>query len=169
MNRSNVGNIVTNATQTMAVSGFTAAGYVKGERRARLGDAASALNNLSEDEVRQLGEHRAEQARQEIREGKNVTSGVARLNNTEQQQLGEKRAEDLRSYIKGTTDDVDEVMEGSVYDSLKSPQAQELKTKANRDAEWIKQYKSGLAAPNPIDELAQNIRKKARGDKNADV
>lgn len=167
MNRSNVGNVVTNATQTMAVSGFTSAGYMQNQRRARLADAASALNNLSEDEVRQLGQYKAEQTRQQIREGENVTSGVARLSDAEQQKLGEKRAEDLRIYINEEPEDVDEVMADSVYDTLKSPQQKELKLNAEKNLGWLADYKKGLSQPNPVDEIIEEHKKTIRGDKDA--
>lgn len=173
MNRSNIGNVVTNATQTMAVSGFTAAGYLQGQKRAKLGDAASALNNLSEDEVRELGEARAEAARQEIRRSKNEIDGTSRLSDAEQDKLGEKRADDLRKYIKGEPKTVDEAMEdgedlSSTYDSLKSPQQKELKLSAKRNLEWISSYKKALAEPNPVDDIVEEFKKSVRGDKNAD-
>lgn len=68
MNRTNVGNITTNAVQTMAVSGFTSAGYVQNKRRAKLADASSALNNLTEEEVEKVGQKRAEELREYIGE-----------------------------------------------------------------------------------------------------
>lgn len=63
MNRSNVGNVVTNGMQILSVGATTAAGM--------LGHADSALNNLSSEERRKLTEVRANKLRDEISEYEN--------------------------------------------------------------------------------------------------
>ena len=46
MNRSNIGNISTNAIQTLSVSGFTA-----GSLKRQLGRADQTLNNMTEEQT----------------------------------------------------------------------------------------------------------------------
>lgn len=58
MNRSNIGNVVTNGMQILSVGATTAARM--------LGHADSALNNLSSDERKKLTEVRANKLRDEI-------------------------------------------------------------------------------------------------------
>ena len=70
MNRANFGNIVTNGMQILSVAGTTAAkAFNKREalQRAKY-DASSALNNMSLDEARQVGQMRAEQMKQQLKE-----------------------------------------------------------------------------------------------------
>lgn len=73
MNRSNLGNVVTNGMQILSVGATTASGMYNAsktrksmdERRSK-SDAASGLNNLSKDEREQYGLMKADKMRLEV-------------------------------------------------------------------------------------------------------
>lgn len=113
MNRANFGNIITNGVQTLSVAGFTGSNWKKGADRARKADAASGLNNLSDEEAGILGEARADGMRQQI-------------------------AENIESKLG---DNVDAVMDEGLFERLRSPQAKQLKQKVNADLDWYKNYR----------------------------
>lgn len=140
MNRSNVGNQVTNGMQILSVAGTTAAGWRNQFKRQKLADASSALNNMTEDEVKQVGQMRAEELRQQVRQFGNRTNGMVHLSDDEQQKFGEKKAEDLRSYISGSEEEngdvsVDELVSG--IKSIKSPQSDALSASIKRNSEYL--------------------------------
>ena len=141
MNRSNVGNIVTNGAQILSVAGTTYAGYRENAKRRKIADASSALNNMTEEEVSAVGKMRADKLNEEVRQYSNKTDGMTHLTNEEQQAFGDKKAEDLRSYINGNDEDgesasVDELVSG--IKSINSPQAEELSKAIKSNSEYLK-------------------------------
>lgn len=155
MNRSNVGNIVTNGMQILSVAGTTGAHEAQNARRAKLADASSGLNNLSEEERIQYGQMQANRIRDAIAK---YNANDNRLFLEEQGNIGEMEAnksradmsrynakgsspfqhlsnEEASKYQSSVADkmrqsfmDVDEAMEG-----LEGPQKNELQVRISRD------------------------------------
>lgn len=149
MNRSNIGNQVTNGMQVLSVAGFTGGNYAKNAKKQKLADASSALNNMTEDEVSQVGQMRADQMREQVRQHQNKTDGLSHLSDEEQQSYGDKRADDLRKYINGTDGDedvqsVDELM--SNISSMNTPQSEALAKSINANSEYLRKRNQGQDA-----------------------
>ena len=141
MNRFNMGNQVTNGMQILSVAGTTASSWKNQINRRNLADASSALNNMTEDEVRQVGQMRAEELRQQVRQHGNKTNGMVHLSDEEQKKFGERKAEDLRSYISGSEEEsedvsVDELVSG--IETMSSPQSESLSTSIKRNSDYLK-------------------------------
>lgn len=146
MNRSNVGNQVTNGMQVLSVAGFTGGNYVKNSKKQKLADASSALNNMTEDEVKQIGQMRADQTREQIRQHQNKVDGMSHLSDEEQQAYGDKRADDLRGYINGNeydedTQSVDELV--SNISVMSTPQSEALAKSINTNSEYLRKRNQG--------------------------
>lgn len=156
MNRSNVGNQVANGMQVLSVGGFTGGNWVGQTKRRMLADASNALNNkanafshMSEDEVNQVGEMRADKMREDIRRHDNKIDGLTHLSDKEQQDFGEKKAEDLRKYIYPEEDDegeqsIDKIVLG--IKSMDSPQGEELTKAILMNAEYTAKRGGGSDA-----------------------
>lgn len=149
MNRANFGNQITNGMQILSVAGTTAAGWEKGRRQQKLADASSALNNMTEDEVSQIGQMRADQMREQVRQHQNKTDGMVHLSDEEQQAYGDKRADDLRKYINGNDSEedvqsVDELM--SNISSMNTPQSEALTKSINTNSEYLRKRNQGQDA-----------------------
>lgn len=149
MNRSNIGNQVTNGMQVLSVAGFTGGNYAKNVKRQKLADASSALNNMTEDEVSQVGQMRADDMREELRRHKNKTDGMVHLSDEEQQAYGDKRADDLRKYISGDDESeenqsVDELVSG--ISSMNTPQSKPLAMSINTNSEYLRRRNQGQDA-----------------------
>ena len=146
MNRSNVGNQATNGMQILSVAGTTVAGWRNQFKRQKLADASSALNNMTEEEVKAVGKMRADQLKEQVRQHQNKTNGMTHLTDDEQQEFGNKKAEDLRNYIKGSEDEeenksVDELVSG--IKSMDSPQGEALAKSINTNSEYLKKRNQG--------------------------
>lgn len=146
MNRSNIGNQVTNGMQVLSVAGFTGGNYVKNSKKQRLADASSALNNMTEDEVSQVGQMRADNMREELRQHQNKVDGMFHLSDEEQQSYGDKRADDLRKYINGNDEEeenksVDELVSG--ISSMNTPQSESLAKSINTNSEYLRKRNLG--------------------------
>ena len=146
MNRSNIGNQVTNGMQVLSVAGFTGGNYAKNSKKQKLADASSALNNMTEDEVSQVGQMRADQMREQVRQHQNKTDGLSHLSDEEQQSYGDKRADDLRKYINGDDESeenqsVDELVSG--ISSMNTPQSEALAKSINTNSEYLRKRNQG--------------------------
>ena len=132
MNRANFGNVVTNGMQILSVAGTTSAAFERQSRAARIADASSALNNMSEDELHQLGQMRADKLRSEIsRYNASGESPYQHLSDEEAGLYQAKRADQIRKFINQddeNEEDVDSLMSGAPFSTLKSPQADALRT-----------------------------------------
>lgn len=177
MNRYNFGNITTNGVQTMAVSTFTGSNFEQQSRQRRLADASSALNNMTMDEVQELGRVRADRVRQEIRQSQNKTDGMTLLTDEEQQQYGERRAEDLRSYINRKKEEGEEREESTSVDDLVSGgvipgtvEGIEVSTKFERDVGWLEGYKKAREELlTPTNEQLELLKRYSRGGNDTDA
>ena len=146
MNRSNVGNQIANGMQVLSVGGFTGGNWVGQAKKRMLADASSALNNMSQDEVKQVGQMRADQMREELRQHQNKTDGMSHLSDEEQQSYGDKRADDLRKYINGDGEEeesqsVDELVSG--ISSMNTPQSEALTRSINTNSEYLRKRNQG--------------------------
>ena len=149
MNRSNLGNQVANGMQVLSVGAFTGGNWKGQQNQRKLADASSALNNMSKDEVRQVGQMRADQMREQLRQHQNKIDGMSHLSDEEQQSYGDKRAEDLRKYINGSDGDeenqsVDELVSG--ISSMNTPQSEALSMSINTNSEYLRKRNQGQDA-----------------------
>lgn len=158
MNRSNVGNIATNAVQTLSVSAFTAAGAKRAKDRADLALNAqqerSALNNAKKAEIESrtaknqantnLAEEKAEQARLKT-EGMKLKNDATAARTERTKQLIEK---DKKLSI-------DDLMQDN------SEQVPHIKQKINNDMFYAEQrnaMKEFYNSSNPEGELKELIK-----------
>ena len=146
MNRYNFGNQTTNGMQVLSVAGFTGGNYAKNTKRQKIADASSALNNMSIDEIKQVGQMRADSLREELRQHQNKIDGMTHLSDEEQQAFGEKKADDLRKYAMGEhgEDDissVDELISG--ISSMNTPQSEDLSKAINTNSEYLRKRNQG--------------------------
>lgn len=187
MNRSNVGNVATNAMQIESVSLTTAAKF--------LGDASSAMNNLSKAERNQYQAMRADKMRDEIADYQAVGKEAAQMRTDktreqidtyraggespfqhlsleEQRAYRQKQAEGIRKYTE-YEDDNDNSSNPSVDDLMRSgsPQAQAIATKVSTDNEWLSDWLNRSFKNRNITtrERLDEFRKKIGGDENANV
>lgn len=140
MNRSNVGNIVTNAVQIGSVGATTYAGFERSARRARKEDAASAFNYLSKEELQQIGQSKAQRMKDEAnRYSAGGSSPFQHLSDEESSKFQEKKAEGMREFISEGDDesegvDVEEVMSG-----LESEESDRIKAKTSFDVSFFEE------------------------------
>lgn len=141
MNRANFGNIITNGVQTLSVAGFTGSNWKKGSDKARLADASSALNNMSEDEVRAYGQMQADKMRSEVsRYNAGGQSPYQHLTDEEAGQYQEAVANDMRRKINSGSEDVDDIMGGTPFGGLNSPQAKAIRTYIENNFDFTRNY-----------------------------
>lgn len=130
MNRSNVGNVVTNGMQILSVGATTASRVLKGK-------ADSALNNLSKEEQRAYHEMGANKMRDEM-----------------------KSYNERQSLPETDEISVDSIMESAGFEmSANSPQSTNIQQKVNNDISFSREWIRGLSEPNPVDELIRNVKK----------
>ena len=146
MNRFNMGNQLTNGMQILSVAGTTAASWKNQINRRNLADASSALNNMTEEQVEAVGQMRADQLNEQVRQHLNKVNGMTHLTDSEQQEFGNKKAEELRNYISGSDDEeesksVDDLM--SEIKSMNSPQSEALAKSINTNSEYLKKRNQG--------------------------
>lgn len=129
MNRSNVGNVVTNGMQILSVGATTATRL--------LGRADTALNNLSPEERKAYVQMQADKMRDEVREyNTGGASPKQHMTSSELSDYQTAKAKDMNEYTKNklkgdNENDIDSIMEGLAIAS--SPQSNELKTKIRKD------------------------------------
>lgn len=132
MNRSNVGNVVTNAFQVQAVGATTASRV--------LGRADSALNNLSQEERARYGEMQANKIRDEMRAYE--TGGASMTQHLSEQELTDyraKQAEKAKEFTYGKDEEEAESIDDLMLQP-NSPQVQELATRVKADMFWTEMY-----------------------------
>ena len=131
MNRSNVGNIVTNGMQILSVGATTAA--------RTLGRADSALNNLSKEEKKEYYQMQADKMRDETKQYYDKSdSAFHNLSEEEQVQYRQFQADKMRKQMSDSEDDVDTLMADAP--SSNSPQSPELTKKIIGDIEWTRKW-----------------------------
>lgn len=97
--RSNIGNIATNSLQTASVAATTAsrlADYNMAKKQRSISDAASALNNMTADEVRRVGEMRAGKLREELADYEENTNDIDELMSS----ANTPQSQELNTFIK---------------------------------------------------------------------
>lgn len=141
MIRSNTGNIVTNAVQIGSVGLTTASGVLK-----HLGSADNALNNLTKDERKQLGEVRANKLRDEIsRYQTGGENSLQHLTPEEQTDYRAKQAEDIKKYTYRQQEESEESIDtymkdvDSIY-TTNSPQVENIQSKLSNDREFLNDW-----------------------------
>lgn len=107
MNRSNLGNQVANGMQVLSVGAFTGGNWKGQQKQRRLADASSALNNMTDDEIGQVGRMRADQMREQVRQHQNKIDGVSNLSDEEQQSYGDMRADQMREQVRQHQNKID--------------------------------------------------------------
>lgn len=130
MNRYNFGNVTTNAMQIGSTAAFT------GSRS--LGNAASALNNLSLSEKRQYGEMQANMIR-------NQMADYDRISDDERELIGEAKARKAVDSAKAYLDkedkvDVDEIMGALLPDT---EQGDDLLEFVKNNFDWVQKRNKG--------------------------
>lgn len=164
MNRSNVGNIVTNGMQILSVSAASAKGI--------LGRNETTLNNLSRKERLDYKNMQADKMRDEVETYYNKgSSPMQHLSQDEITKYREKQADNIRKMISEgeETESVDDIMSNTISGIKEnSPQIEEIKLKLQRDNEW---YNSYIKGKNRLsNQLKHQIKLKLKGeDTNADV
>ena len=149
MNRFNFGNQITNGMQILSVAGTTAAkAFNKKEAEFREKyNASNALNNMSLDEAKQVGEMRAQQLRDELaqfnenNELKNKTkmsNPLSHLSDEESKQYGELKANEIRKKLSDDDIDIDEIMSST---PLKTQELRNVSRKIDNDMSWSNFWK----------------------------
>ena len=170
MNRFNFGNQTTNGMQMLGVSATTASAFEKQSQRAKLADASSALNNLSEEERAAWGQTQANKMRDEMnRYNAKGASPYQHLTNEEASKYQEKIAEGMRQKISGEEESIDDLMADTPYQNLNSPQAKAIKTYIENNFEFMGSYvRDGRRFRRMTEEDFINKLSKG-GDNNANV
>ena len=128
MNRSNIGNIATNAMQTLNISGTSFSGMV----RRSIADASSALN-AEKKETEKATEKAAKQERQGKIDARREELDKAKLAQTQARtDLYRARAEELRSKSEARDARTERMKD------IGTPQSKEVVRKVNSDMEWQK-------------------------------
>lgn len=158
MNRSNIGNIFTNAIQTLSVSGFTA-----GSLRRQLGRADQTLNNMTEE---QTAAYRQMQAEKKIAQTKRwnekAETPLQHLSMEEQTEITKQKAEDLKKkYLnREEPEDVDKIMSNMPQIEENSEQAKEINKKIFNQTSYLKKRREKTKSqqitniPEPISKYA---------------
>lgn len=158
MNRSNVGNIVTNGMQILSVSAASAKGI--------LGRNETTLNNLSRKERLDYQNMQADKMRDEVETYYNKgSSPMQHLSQDEITKYREKQADNIRKMISEgeETESVDDIMSNTISGIKEnSPQIEEIKLKLQRDNEW---YNSYIKGKNRLsNQLKHQIKLKLKGE-----
>lgn len=134
MNRSNIGNVITNGMQILSVGAITAA--------RTLGKADQTLNNLTKQERQDYYKMKADKIRDDVsRYNAGGTSPYQHLSNEEAAQYQSAVADDMRKKISGNDiDDVDDLMSDIPYVD-NSPQMSSIKQKLTSDSEYLRKRK----------------------------
>lgn len=128
MNRSNIGNITTNAMQTLNISGTA---YASMQKRS-IADASSALN-AEKKEAEKATEKAAKQERQGKIDARKEELDKAKLAQTQAQtDLYRARANELRSKSEARDAKTERMKD------IGTPQSKEVARKVNSDIEWQK-------------------------------
>lgn len=137
MNRSNVGNVVTNGMQILSVGATTAS------RVFNLGKANQALNSMGQEQSEMHGAKLA-----------NINAKTENVN---------LKNSKLKSKMnKPIIDDFLTNIDGSYSDN--SEQINDIKTKVTRDNDFINQWKKSISNEEPLEKLIKNAK---GGDKDA--
>lgn len=157
MNRSNIGNVVTNGMQILSVGATTGA--------RTLGRADKVLNNLSPDEQKSYFEMKANKIRDDINSYNNKSeSALQHLSEEEKITYREKQANDIREYIgKDNDNDIDSLMSDIV---TRGEQSQEINTRTRADINWLNDwFNKNLSHKNIITISAkQELLNQIKGD-----
>lgn len=148
MNRSNVGNIVTNAQQVLSVGAFTAGGY-----RRTLAKAEQTLNNraaasegaLSPEEEARYRAMKSGKKMEAVRRWETASDDPYRLlSDKEASDVTAKKAEKLKEFAYGkdevdsdSSESVDELLSSTPTIEDSSEQSSEVIKKVDNDMKWL--------------------------------
>lgn len=122
MNRFNYGNVATNAVQTLAVSGLTASHEIQNAKRRQIDNAASALNNLSKEDLERVGQMRAGKLMDEVEAYENSKK---------------ETVDDIIGGNDGNGNGTDVSSGGAPQLNNNSEQVRELQTSMDRKVQWL--------------------------------
>ena len=163
MNRSNIGNIVTNAQQVLSVGAFTAGGY-----RRTLAKAEQTLNNraaasegaLSPEEEARYRAMKSGKKMEAVRRWETASDDPYRLlSDKEASDVTAKKAEKLKEFAYGkdeenqdskkpdgkkidSSESVDELLSSTPTIEDSSEQSAEVIKKVDNDMKWIKKRRN---------------------------
>lgn len=163
MNRSNVGNVITNGMQILSVGGTTASRVFKDK-------ADSALNNLSPDERKSYFEMKADKMRDETK--KYNSEGFSPDQHMTEDELHDYQkavAENRKKYTEKTfnskNESVDDLMEYTNVLRNVGEQGENIAMRIDRDVSWYKDLYKERSEP-----LEDIIKEVLEGEeKNANV
>lgn len=126
MNRSNIGNITTNAMQTLNISGTAFAGMIRRDKA----NAASALN-AEKKEAEKLADKEYNRTRQEKIDARREELDAAKIKGLEAKaNLDAAKASDLASKTEARNLRIAKIKE------VGTPQAEEIAKKVTSDLDW---------------------------------
>ena len=157
MNRYNMGNITTNAMQTLNISGTA---YASMKKRS-IADAASALNAEKAE-----AEKTAAKAEMKERQGKidarREELDKARLERTQAQtELYKARASDLTSNTEARNLRTERIR------NIGTPQSKEIAKKIDSDLGWYEEFYKEISKPLTAEELTSTIKELTGGKSDA--
>lgn len=157
MNRSNIGNITTNAMQTLNISGTAFAGMIRRDKA----DASSALN-AQKKEAEKLADKEYKRNRQEKIDARREELDTAKLKGIEAKtNLDVAKANDLASKTEARNLRIAKIKE------VGTPQAEEIAKKVTSDLGWYRDFYKEVASTAPRDSegLASLIKELTSGGK----
>lgn len=135
MNRSNIGNIATNAMQTLNISGTAFAGMIRRDKA----DASSALN-AQKKEAEKLADKEYKRNRQEKIDARREELDAAKIKGLEAKaNLDAAKASDLASKTEARNLKIAKIKE------LGTPQAEEIAKKVESDISWAGEYYTSIS------------------------
>lgn len=136
MNRSNVGNVITNGMQILSVGATTAS--------RTLGKADQTLNNLTKQERQDYYKMKSDKIRDETNQyNSGGASATQHLSQEELTKYRQVQANDIRKRINSDEgfnediEDIDSLMSGLSFED-NSPQISSIKQKINSDSEYLR-------------------------------
>lgn len=135
MNRSNIGNIATNAMQTLNISGTALAGMIRRDKA----DASSALN-AQKKEAEKLADKEYKRNRQEKIDARREELDAAKLKGIEAKtNLDVAKANDLASKTEARNLKIEKIR------AVGTPQAEEIAKKVDSDISWAGEYYTSIS------------------------
>lgn len=157
MNRSNIGNITTNAMQTLNISGTAFSGMIRRDKA----DASSALN-AQKKEAERLADKEYKRNRQEKIDARREELDAAKLKGIEAKtNLDVAKANDLSSKTEARNLRIAKIKE------VGTPQAEEIAKKVTSDLDWYGDFYKEVVSTAPRDSegLASLIKELTSGGK----
>lgn len=135
MNRSNIGNIATNAMQTLNISGTAFAGTIRRDKA----NAASTLN-AEKKEAEKFADKEYKRNRQEKIDARREELDAAKLKGIEAKiNLDVAKANDLASKTEARNLKIEKIR------AVGTPQAEEIAKKVDSDISWAGEYYTSIS------------------------